>query len=862
MEVEKKLCNKEIWSIITGRSSLLRPAEIAIVLNQNAERFCRCLDVFKKHSEESSTKFKTDTSSKWADFIVNISSILNLDARQSYDLFQSYLRTEYRGSQKHLQELAEGESNREAFLLEITKFYFEERLFLLKCIKYILSYWQDPLCHFQIVFAAHVDKMVNSGFIDHVTEQFNNLVLCGMVHSGIQGRMVFEKIHSTQGIMEQRQILEVFLLYYNNFELSGEKLASFAVLFQKINFGLKQPDVRYLHASHTVLIRSICCFCCLVLLEGIDIAGVVSVSENGSMVGDHHIVSNKEILQQLDGIFLEWDSYEERSPVVLAWSIIRYYTQNDDKLVFEELGRKAAAFDLCGYLISMLDFLAKQDNSVLSNVIKHIILTLVDHTFRIFHEESFGSIQTVYLLLQLVLSSSEPQIAVTKDGTKSGISILIESAQKRFPFDLRSYMDILSSAVKDVVSAHEVYEAFSCLKSTTELFDNNKLAEMKATDDHRVWMRLSEKLIIEYGKDRLIVPAGSFGKVFESSGLNLIRWNLNYSGWDFVTMFLRKLLSEPFVENAKEVFSTIASIIKLVKAVICHDWAKAEDLEPLISSAFTIIKRFHGFSDALHLIGSSLEMLATVADRIPEQIITQLNEICFLPVWQDAKIAFCPSVSIKSVQSSIYGNIMDQIEAQRGIYPVTVAYLQLVNVLCSKITLLKKMEFHCYMANIKFVVEHIFGCFLQWRVESPLEKKRIAKPVLEICHSLLGPFIENEATEEENNFKSLAADVLLDCFMNGKSGDTLLEILSVGVDSINYSLSDFSCNEIDQEKELLIEIVKLAFAVMNRLLSRKQISNISALEHGICAKIVVGGSKMCQFVGPGTSFVFCWVIIP
>ena len=42
------------------------------------------------------------------------------------------------------------------------------------------------------------------------------------------------------------------------------------------------------------------------------------------------------------------------------------------------------------------------------------------------------------------------------------------------------------------------------------------------------------------------------------------------------------------------------------------------------------------------------------------------------------------------------------------------------------------------------------------------------------------------------SFKSLAADILFDCFTNGKSGDTLLEILSVGVDSINYSLSDFS----------------------------------------------------------------------
>ena len=95
--------------------------------------------------------------------------------------------------------------------------------------------------------------------------------------------------------------------------------------------------------------------------------------------------------------------------------------------------------------------------------------------------------------------------------------------------------------------------------------------------------------------------------------------------------------------------------------------------------------------------------------------------------------------SIKSVQSSIYGNIMDQIEAQRGIYPVTVAYLQLVNVLCSKITLLKKMEFHCYMANIKFVVEHIFGCFLQWRVESPLEKKRIGN-THELCRNFTHAF--------------------------------------------------------------------------------------------------------------------------
>ena len=32
----------------------------------------------------------------------------------------------------------------------MNKFYFEERLFLLKCLKYILSYWQDPFCLFRV----------------------------------------------------------------------------------------------------------------------------------------------------------------------------------------------------------------------------------------------------------------------------------------------------------------------------------------------------------------------------------------------------------------------------------------------------------------------------------------------------------------------------------------------------------------------------------------------------------------------------------------------------------------------------------------------------------------------------------------
>ena len=56
------------------------------------------------------------------------------------------------------------------------------------------------------------------------------------------------------------------------------------------------------------------------------------------------------------------------------------------------------------------------------------------------------------------------------------------------------------------------------------------------------------------------------------------------------------LIVEPMIDNITGVISDIGSIVKLVKAVISNDWGKAEGLEPLISSAFNIIKRW------IHLI--------------------------------------------------------------------------------------------------------------------------------------------------------------------------------------------------------------------------------------------------------------------
>lgn len=93
-------------------------------------------------------------------------------------------------------------------------------------------------------------------------------------------------------------------------------------------------------------------------------------------------------------------------------------------------------------------------------------------------------------------------------------------------------------------------------------------------------------------------------------------------------------------------------------------------------------------------------------------------------VWSSIKMNLT-FFSIGNMLPCIFGFIMDQIEAQKGTYPVTLAYLQFMSVICSQISSINKEEFHCYLANMKCVFEHIFGSFLQWKFTNPSEKKRL-----------------------------------------------------------------------------------------------------------------------------------------
>ena len=67
-----------------------------------------------------------------------------LDELQSLELFESFLGGSYRGSLSELNQRLSSEREQATILQQIRDYYYSERLHLLRCLKQLLGFWQDP----------------------------------------------------------------------------------------------------------------------------------------------------------------------------------------------------------------------------------------------------------------------------------------------------------------------------------------------------------------------------------------------------------------------------------------------------------------------------------------------------------------------------------------------------------------------------------------------------------------------------------------------------------------------------------------------------------------------------------------------
>ena len=65
-------------------------------------------------------------------------------------MFEGYLINAHRGTLRELEEGVRSEGGRREVVREVAAYYHSERLHLLRCLKHILGYWQDPNHPFRV----------------------------------------------------------------------------------------------------------------------------------------------------------------------------------------------------------------------------------------------------------------------------------------------------------------------------------------------------------------------------------------------------------------------------------------------------------------------------------------------------------------------------------------------------------------------------------------------------------------------------------------------------------------------------------------------------------------------------------------
>lgn len=865
---EIEISNRGLWHIITGRSSLQEPDQIAKELKQKKDNLLEGVGYYKEPNAKSAETLQKSTNikPKRKEFVSKISKYLNLDEWQSLELFGIYLENEFRGSKQQLLLMLKSESQTDFLLLKIMEYYFEERLHILQCLKFLLSYWQDPRHPYREEFADCIEAMQEKDvLITKITEQYKSCCHSTIPVQDISTSSLHLKTKCSrwalQYLREQILLLEIMLLYYKEFVVPAKSLLELAKLFQAQGFGSKQVNRHLFEGQANVLLPHISYLQVLILIVSMDLESLRKLIQEDSCAR-HHLLQEKKNLESLDELFISWGDQPHHGPVMLAWAVFRYATMEASQEQFvRRIGSKALQCSVFQYLLGLLKSDEFSKSTPVSNTCKSLIYGLMVIVLGLFHEDTLGDLQLLVSVLSQALTEKGLCIDFWDSDLSTGAGLLLNSAKSWFPLQFRPFLELLKSLAGDEDSASKVYEFLDCVTSYTELLRENKLGDIDCSGDKKIWKivtpRLLYKSVLSSDSDQLLMPTGTLGRVATmAEGPVIVQWSYQYSCWKLFALeidtFLESVASGIAVES-----QNVICIVELVKEILHHDWSKAVHLKPITARLYMIIQRCTPSPNPPQdLIASCLSCLATIALKDPQQVWHNLQQTAFLPYCVSVKMSEAEKsrIDFLSTAPGNFGLILNTKERPMGYYPVTMGTLNLLLRLIHGIGIAKDADtqtvsFLDLAAGLVFVMREVFAGFHKWRFAAVKDREEIGKRSLQLFNVVLGLHFKQKKIDENSEAMevdvtdlsrtpAVLQDTLVLGLLRSEAGyQSLLNILGTGVDTVDRLVSLGSSS--GGYALTLVELIKLAFSVLNRLLARKgKDDEISPLEEALTTQVV------------------------
>ncbi|XP_074472916.1 nucleoporin NUP188 isoform X2 [Sebastes fasciatus] len=834
--------NRELWTILLGRSALREPAQIEAELDRHWDRLHQGLTYFKPPSSSSAVKVKEnkDVAQPLKDFGLRISKLLGLDERQSVQLLQCYLQEDYRGTRDLLKVVLKDERQSQALLLKVADYYYEERMCLLRCVLLLLTYFQDERHPYRAEYSNCVNKL-EKDLVSKYQSQFENLFKAEAPTWETHGNLMTERNVSLwflQCLREQSLLLEIIFLYYAYFEMSPTDLLSFTKMFKEQGFGLRQTNRHLVDKNMDSLVDRIGYLSSLILVEGMDIDFLHKCALE-DCTEQHQFSNAPDVIKEMDQLLLTFGDIPHQGPVLLAWVLLRHTLRPEESSpVVRRIGNTALQLGVFKYISTMLKGLGVSGNNCTASTAKMCIYGLLSFVITSFEEESLQTdgvaTQCSHLIDAACEVLSAPSLAEVFWEMKPnmGLGMILDSAVGMFPHKIGPLLQLLTALLSNKSTVKKVYNFLDKMSFYTQVY-KHKPNDIVSKDDETLWRRQTPKLLypLGSGQTNLWMPQGVLGQVMIGGEQGyVVRWDHSYSSWTLFTCEVEMLLHVVSTADVISHCARVKPILDLVHKIISTDWTVSDCLLPLTSRIYMLLQRLTSvINPPVDVIASCVNCLSVLAARMPGKVWSSLHHTGFLPFASNPLTSMAQCVSAEGMKAGNYGNLLVQIEQPRGEYAVTIAFLRLITTLVKG--QLGSTQNKGLMPCVLLVLKEMLPTYHKWRYNTYGVRERIGCLILELIHAILNLSPEGEDQGSTPTLQSLCIYSLA----NTEAGQAVVNIMGVGVDTIDMVLAaQPSSYGAEGPGQILIQTVKLAFSVTNNVIRLKPPSDVvSPLEQAL-----------------------------
>lgn len=767
------------------------------------------LNSFKGKSKESKTKLettlKTAKNKNVQTAILKASDILELDELKCYEYYQELGYTQ------------NSEISIDIVVDDIIGHYFQERTSLLNLIIALFQSIEEESNTHKELAKKIVDQLLkDENFINNILTQYQKAALSSIPDkfaSNWNKSILWVK----QNLTEQKCLLKIlFLIYYSRVLCSPKQVIKITNILIETKFGLKQNNQAKFDKESLELSNYISHLAIILFIEILNLESVLNDIILPSPPVETHLFSSPKHIIELHNIIQDINYQNNVGPIFIAWAaflsrISQYLDEQKSNLEgeYEELATflrprdgpevaiiqaiRARQCDVFKYLLHSLKgpcYAESEDISIGYKSVLKGLFTIIMVGFEIQNISDFDT----FVECTIELYNKQVELCNqfwTDDFYHEERRSFLDISRARFPAQFNLFIRLLNSLASGPKSAMAVFQYLCEVPTFTNVIDNTRLENYVING--QTYVTKKDQVIIPDSNDnwKFVIAEETMGRLVSFSAPYIIQWQYNYSAWHFFFCIIENFLQVPILyDNEKNMeqskIVTVTQILQLLKTILSEckeagseliyhfsEFTKSKSLlkTEIIGQIIRVLNRSVTLDNPPEdLITSCIYCLKAFLPNHSHEIWTFLHQSTIIPRLSFHAIDGVNKIRSKSSNGGLQ-RLLQSKEMADGKYPITLAFLDLVNTAISEIqqqtqdinSELYNIKLEVLYWSISYLQSDIFPCYDTWRYVNNMEKFKIGLQILYIFNSILekSPFYSKEsntkvdASNKQNIFKKI-----------------------------------------------------------------------------------------------------------